>query len=163
MKIIIDADACPKEALQYAIKTGRKNSIEVVTVASFNHNIESDRHITVGNASQEADLKVINITESGDIVITQDWGLAAVILAKKASAMSPSGAEYRQDKIDFMLEEREIKAKFSRGGGRTKGPAKRTQEDENKFRETLDKIIKREQSRHTEPSHASESKMPQRQ
>ena len=62
MKIIIDADACPKEALQYAIKTGRKNSIEVVTVASFNHNIESDRHITVGNASQEADLKVINIT-----------------------------------------------------------------------------------------------------
>lgn len=146
MKIIIDADACPKEALQYAIKTGRKNGIEVVTVASFNHNIESDRHITVGNASQEADIKVINITEAGDIVITQDWGLAAVILAKKAAAMAPSGTEYRQDKIDFMLEEREIKAKFRRGGGRTKGPSKRTEEDEKKFRDTLDRITARQVS-----------------
>ena len=74
--------------------------------------------------------------------------------------MSPSGAEYRQDKIDFMLEEREMKAKFRRGGGRTKGPAKRTQEDESKFRETLDKIVKREQTRNSAPSHVSESKMP---
>ena len=102
MKIIIDADACPKNALQHAIKIGREKNIPVVTVASFNHNIESDMHITVGDASQEADIKIINITEPGDIVVTQDWGLAAVILSKKASAVNPLGIIYRQEKIDFM-------------------------------------------------------------
>ena len=143
MKIVIDADACPKNALQYALNAGKRENVEVVTVASFDHIIESDRHIVVGDESQEADIKIANITAAGDVVVTQDWGLAALIISKGAFAMNPVGIEYRPEKMDFMLEEREMKAKFRRGGGRTRGPAKRTAEDDARFAATLEKIIAR--------------------
>lgn len=143
MKIIIDADACPKAALTCCLETGRKNNIPVWTVASFNHDIVSPCHITVGGASQETDLKVVNMTGAGDIVVTQDWGLAAIVLAKKAYCLSPAGMEYRPEKMDFLLEEREVKAKLRRGGGRTKGPGKRTREDDSRFAAALDKILER--------------------
>ncbi len=141
MKLIIDADACPKTVLQICLKTGRKYGIPVWTVASFNHNIISDHHITVSNDSQEADLKILNITEKGDIIITQDWGLAAMVIGRSARCLSPVGREYSPDRIDFMLEEREMKAKFRRGGGRTKGPKKRTLEDDRNFEITLEKLV----------------------
>lgn len=143
MKILIDADACPKAVLQYCLDSGQRNGIPVLTVASFNHDIVSPNHITVGGTSQETDMKVINLTEPGDIVVTQDWGLASVVLAKKAYCLGPTGSEYRPEKMDFLLEEREIKAKFRRGGGRTKGPVKRTPEDDSRFAAALDGILKR--------------------
>ncbi|NLX74508.1 MAG: DUF188 domain-containing protein [Synergistaceae bacterium] len=141
MKIIIDADSCPKNSLLYTIQSGKREGIHVVTVASYNHNIESDRHITVGDSSQEADIKVMNLTEAGDLVITQDWGLAAMILSKTAYALNPIGIEYLQEKIDFMLEERAIKAKYRKSGGRTKGPKKRDSDDDLRFKNRLDEII----------------------
>ena len=87
MRIIVDADACPKSVLQLTLEAGAKYGIPVITVASFNHNIISSQHITVESGSQEADLKIINITEPGDLIVTQDWGLAAMVLSKKASAV----------------------------------------------------------------------------
>ena len=143
MKILVDADACPKVVLQLCLQTGRNYDVPVWTVASFNHNIVSDHHITVGSASQEADIKVINLTEAGDIVVTQDWGLASMVLGKTAYCLSPLGKEYNPERIEFLLEEREIKAKFRRGGGRTKGPAKRTPEDDRRFAAVLEGIIRR--------------------
>ncbi|MCE5286730.1 MAG: DUF188 domain-containing protein [Pelosinus sp.] len=141
MKIIIDADACPRSVLQICVELGRGYVVPVCTVASFNHQIVSDNHIVVGNNSQEADLKIINLTSAGDIVVTQDWGLAAMILGRNAYCVSPGGREYLEDKIEFLLEEREAKAKLRRGGGRTKGPKKRTAEDDQKFRCTLERLI----------------------
>ena len=141
MKILIDADACPKAALQICVQMGHKYSIPVWTVASFNHNIVSDNHIIVGSASQEADIKLINVTDPGDIIITQDWGLASMVLGKPAYCLSPTGREYCPEKIEFLLEERELKAKFRRGGGRTRGPSKRTREDDQHFESELERII----------------------
>jgi len=144
LKIIVDADACPKSVLQHTLGAGKKYGIPVITVASFNHNIISANHITVESGSQEADIKIVNITEPGDIIITQDWGLAAIMLSKKASALSPAGIEYEAERMTFMLEEREMKAKFRRNGGRTKGPKKRAAEDDIRFLRTLEKIVLRE-------------------
>lgn len=141
MRILVDADACPKTVFQICIKLGREYNIPVWTVASINHNIVSDNHVTVGSASQEADIKVINMTEKGDIVVTQDWGLAAMVLGKQAKCLSPHGKEYRPDAIEFLLDEREIKAKFRRGGGRTKGPKKRTTENDLRFEANLRRLI----------------------
>lgn len=143
MKILIDADACPKTVLQCCVEVGQKYSLPVVTVANVNHHIVSPHHITVDGTSQEADMKVINLTEAGDIVITQDWGLAALVLAKKAYCLSPAGSEYHSRTMDFLLEEREIKAKYRRGGGHTKGPKKRTKEQDVRFAENLENIIKK--------------------
>ncbi|HWR38681.1 MAG TPA: DUF188 domain-containing protein [Patescibacteria group bacterium] len=141
MKIVIDADACPKTVLRHCLEQGKEYNVPVFTVASFNHNILSDQHIMVGSASQETDIKIINLTKEGDIIVTQDWGLAAMVLAKNACCINPLGTEYRQEKMDFLLEEREIKAKLRRSGGRTKGPAKRTSEDDLRFITGLVKII----------------------
>ncbi len=143
MKILIDADACPRSVLQICMELGRKYNIPVWTVASFDHHIESDHPVMVGDDSQEADIKIINLTEAGDVVITGDWGLAAIVLGKEARCLSPVGREYRQEKIGFLLEEREAKAKFRRAGGKTKGPKRRTSEDDERFLSSLEKILSR--------------------
>ncbi|WP_054696484.1 YaiI/YqxD family protein [Syntrophomonas palmitatica] len=141
MKIIVDGDACPRSVLKICMEMGKKYNIPVWTVASFNHHIESDHHVVVGNSAQEADLKVVNLTGSKDIVVTQDWGLAAIILGKGALAVSPAGRVYLSQTIDFLLEEREIKSKVRRAGGRTKGPRKRTAADDKRFADKLEQII----------------------
>jgi uncharacterized protein YaiI (UPF0178 family) len=145
LKIIVDADATPKNALEICRRVAKEFSVTLVTVASFNHRIESDHHIVVGNASQEADTQVVNITSREDIVITQDWGLAAMVLGKGAKALSPMGRIFHEDTIDFLLEEREIKARFRRGGGRTRGPRKRTAADDLNFKNSLYSLLKQPQ------------------
>ena len=68
-------------------------------------------------------------------------GFGGLVLAKKACCLSPSGSEYRSEKMDFLLEEREIKAKVRRGGGRTKGPRKRQAEDDARFAAELERLL----------------------
>lgn len=146
--IIIDADACPRDALETAKKLGLRYGLACFTVASVNHMIDGPNHITVGADPQETDMKIVNITRKGDIVVTQDFGLAAIVLARGTLALSPRGKEYRPDSIDFLLEERSLKSRVRRGGGRTKGPAPRTKEDEQSFAHTLEKMILRVIAKH---------------
>ncbi|MFB0506183.1 MAG: DUF188 domain-containing protein [Thermodesulfobacteriota bacterium] len=148
MKILVDADACPKSVLRICMKLGCKYGIPVWSVASFDHNIESDHHLAVGNAPQEADIKIINMTDEGDVVVTQDWGLAAMVLGKGAKCLSPAGREFHSDKIEFLLEEREVKSKFRRSGGRTKGPKKRTVEDNRRFEICLERSLRNTEVRY---------------
>ena len=143
MKVLIDADACPRSVLQICIRLGRTYDIPVWTVASFNHVISSDHPIVVGDDFQEADVKIMNLTKAGDVVITGDWGLAAMVLGKGAKSLSPTGREFHPEKMGSLLEERELKAKFRRGGGRTKGPKKRILEDDRRFELGLEKILLR--------------------
>jgi len=143
VKILVDADACPRPVLEICIRLGRKYSTPVWTVASFNHRIESDHPIVVGDGFQEADIKIVNLTDPGDVVVTGDWGLAAMVLGKGAKCLSPVGREFHPKNIDFLLEERDLKAKFRRGGGRTKGPRKRTSEDDRRFEVSLEKVFLR--------------------
>lgn len=141
MKLLVDADACPKKALEICIRLGKKYSVPVWTVASFNHNINSENHILVGNAPEEADLKLMNLSQPGDIAVTQDWGLAAMLLGKSVRCLSPSGREFLRENIDFLLEERALKAKYRRGGGRTKGPKKRADVNDQIFESRLEKLL----------------------
>lgn len=141
MKVIVDADACPRPVLEICRRLARAAGVPVWTVASFHHEIRSDRHITVGDAPEETDLAVVNATGEGDVVITQDWGLAALVLARKARALSPDGRVFRPETMPFLLEERAHKARFRRGGGRLKGPGRRTDEDNRRFEAALAKLL----------------------
>jgi len=141
MKILVDADACPKTVLQICLSLGREQEVPVWTVASFAHRIESDHHIVVGNDPQEVDIKLINLTDPGDVVVTQDWGLAAIVLGRGARCLSPAGREFHSDRMAFLLEEREAKARARRAGGRTKGPRKRTTVDDQHFESSLRRIL----------------------
>ncbi len=147
MKLLVDADACPKSVLRICTRVAEKYDLLVITVASFNHRIDSDHHVIVGADPQETDFKIINSAEPGDVVVTQDWGLAAIVLGKGARPLSPVGREFRSDKMEFLLEERDVKAKFRRRGGRTKGPRKRTSEDDQRFEASLERIISKERAK----------------
>src|SRR4030042_4868745 len=147
MKILVDADACPRSVLQIGMRLGRKYNIPVGAVASFNHDIESDHHFVVGDDSQEADLKIMNLTEAGDVVVTSDWGLAAMVLGKGAKSLSPMGTEFRSEEREVLLAEREVKAKIRRGGGRTKGPKKRTSGEDQRSELGLEQILLRKKRR----------------
>ncbi len=147
MKLLVDADACPKSVLRICTKVAEKYDLPVITVASFNHRIESDHHVIVGADPQETDFKIINSAESGDVVVTQDWGLAAIVLGKGARSLSPVGWEFRSDRIEFLLEERDVKAKFRRRGGRTRGPRKRRPEDDQRFEASLERILSQQKAK----------------
>jgi len=142
-KVVVDADACPRACLNVLQRLKKVWKYRLLTVASVDHKIDNADHIVVDRGSDVADLVVMNNAARGDIVVTQDWGLAALVLGKGASAISPSGRIYTEDNIDFLLEERSIKAKYRRAGGRTKGPSARTTDDDLKFEENFLKLIER--------------------
>ena len=98
-------------------------------------------HICVDNEPQAADLKIVNLARPGDIIVTQDWGLAAMLLGKKAVCLSPTGSVYEPGKMDFLLEEREVKAKLRRNGKRTKGPRPRSLADDQRFAASLAQLL----------------------
>ncbi len=146
MKIVVDADAVPKSVLEICCWASVQFSLPLWTVASFNHNIvpyhiHLHTHRVVGNASQETDIQIMNICTPGDIVVTQDYGLAAMVLGKGAKALSPHGRIFTQHTIGFLLEEREIKARYRRVGGKTKGPKKRSLGDDKKFKAALRQLL----------------------
>ena len=141
MKIIVDADACPKNVLLICCQQGQTAGIPVYTVASCAHEIENEFHICVDNEPQAADLKIVNLARPGDIIVTQDWGLPAILLGKKAVCLSPTGSVYEPGKMDFLLEEREVKAKLRRNGKRTKGPRPRSLADDQRFAASLAQLL----------------------
>lgn len=141
LSVIVDADACPRGAMDVMRRCQVEFGYRLLTVASFNHVIDSPEHIMVGNGPDEADLAVVNRVRAGDIVVTQDWGLAALVLARGGRAVSPRGLTYTHEGMDFLLDERAAKAKVRRQGGRTRGPKARTSEDDAKFEEAFRRLL----------------------
>ena len=147
MKILVDADSCPKKAMMILIELAGLYNVPLLAISSFNHHIEGVERIIVGNEPQAVDMVLINKTGKGDIIVTQDWGLASLVLSKGGNCVATKGYVYSKEKIDFMLEERYIKAKIRKGGGKTKGPAPRTKEDDERFRKNLELLLKQENSK----------------
>ncbi|MDO3409179.1 YaiI/YqxD family protein [Saccharibacillus sp. CPCC 101409] len=141
-RILVDADACPvKEEVKRAARTA---NVPAVFVSSYDHMLREQsgvQIVRVDPGKESADLYIVNHTKAGDVVVTQDYGLAALVLAKKAFALSERGAVYDAGNIEFLLDRRHISAKVRRGGGRTKGPRKFTAEDRAVFSEKLLKLL----------------------
>lgn len=145
MKIIVDSDACPVKEI--IIQVAKKYDIETVFVCSLSHfsnNYETHnvKTIYVDDVFQSADLAIINRADVGDIVITGDFGLAAMALSKGAHALSFDGRIYDDRQIDDLLNIRHHKLKLLRSGGRNKGPKKRSKEDDDLFLASLEGLIK---------------------
>ncbi|WP_143316819.1 YaiI/YqxD family protein [Clostridium sp. HBUAS56017] len=141
MKIIIDGDACP--SISAIEKVAKSENIEVLIFCDINHYISSDYSTVrvVDSGFQSVDMHVVNNTFENDIVITQDYGVAAMCLPKKSFVLSPKGYSYTDKNIDRLLEERHISQRIRRGGGKTPNPKKRNKEDEIRLIEKLKKII----------------------
>lgn len=147
--IVVDADACPVKREIY--ETAEQFGTPVLMVASFDHRIEPKdgvEVIQVDRSSQSADMYIVNRIAAGDIVITQDFGLACIAIGKKAIVLSPRGEQYSNDNIDYLMERRHELAKRRRSGGKTKGPKAMLDEDRKRFQQKLTKVLRLQQEKH---------------
>lgn len=143
MRIYIDADACP--VVRIAEKIAIKYEIPVTLLCDTNHVLSSDySEIKIIGAGPDAvDFALVNLCKAGDIVITQDYGVAAMALGKGAYCIHQSGRWYTDDNINSMLNERYMakKARMASSKNHLKGPRKRTAEDDKHFEESFERLI----------------------
>lgn len=141
MKVLIDADGCP--VVDEVLAACRTKNIEAVILCDTSHQIarEGVKTITVSKGADSVDFALVNLVKPGDIVITQDYGLAAMCLAKKARVLRQDGLEYTSKNIDALLTVRYEHKKVRMAGGRVKGPSKRKQSDNDNFLKSLNNII----------------------
>ncbi len=143
MEIYVDADACP--VVRIVEKVAKENKIEVCLLCDTNHVLQSDySEIKIISAGADAvDFALVNLCRSGDIVVTQDYGVAAMALGKDAYAIHQSGRWYTNDNIDQLLMERHMAkaARRAKSKNHLCRPRKRTQEDDRHFEESFRKLI----------------------
>lgn len=145
MKILVDADVCP--VVRIVEEVAKEFQIPVVLLCDTNHILRSDYSeiVIVGAGTDAVDFKLVSICRKGDLVVTQDYGVAAMILAKGAFGIHQSGKWYTNENIDQMLMERHLakKARNAKKRNHLKGPTKRTTEDDVRFEVSLKKIIEK--------------------
>lgn len=137
MRILVDADACPVKTI--IVREAKKRGIPVTMVVDTSHQLNDgySEVVMVDKGADSADVKLINLTKSGDLVVTQDFGVAAMALGKRALALNQNGMEYSQQNMDKLLFERHVGKEVRRRGRHTKGAQKRTQADDRAFEENL--------------------------
>ena len=142
MKILIDGDACPVIRLTEDI--AKTHDIPVTIVVDHNHMIQSDYSeiVTVEQGNDSADFVLIGLVSAKDIVVTQDYGVASLALAKGAYALHQNGKEYTPQNIDLLLFERHLgkKQRHRNGKKHFKPIPKRTSVDDEQFKCSLIRI-----------------------
>ena len=133
MRILVDADACPVKKI--IVRLAKERNLPVTMLIDTSHQLNDgySTAITVDKQADSVDFKLMSLLTADDIVVTQDFGLAAMVLGKGAIAINQNGLVFSNDNIDKLLMERHIGAKVRRGGRCTKVPAKRTKEDNERF------------------------------
>ena len=144
MRVIVDADACP--VMDIIIEETEALSIPVYLVKSYDHYSTNDypEHVKtqyVDSGNDAVDYVIVKQIKPNDIVITQDYGLAALCLPKRCIVLHHQGYRFTQENIESKLMNRHLNAKARKAGQRTKGPKKFTKEQKEIFRSRFRKII----------------------
>ena len=143
MHIYVDADACP--VIRIVENIARKYNIETTLICDTNHVLTSDYSdvVTVSAGADAVDFKLVNLCTRDDIVVTQDYGVAAMALSKGAYAIHQSGKWYTNDNRERMLMQRHITkcAKRASSKNHINGPKKRSNEDNIHFAESFEKLV----------------------
>lgn len=137
MKILVDADACPVKKI--IVNIAKSKNIHVIMLIDTSHEIDDgySEVIVVDKSRDSVDFALVNKVEKGDIVVTQDYGVAAMALAKGAKVINQNGLIYSDKNMDKLLFERHLSQKVRRSGGRIAGSSKRTIEQDKKFEEAF--------------------------
>lgn len=141
MKIFIDADGCP--VVDITVRAAKKYGAECTIICDTAHSInrEGAETIIVDKGADSADLRLVNLVGAGDIAVTQDYGLAAMCLSRRAVVLDQDGRLYTEENISGLLEFRAVSAKIRRSGGRTKGKAKRTPQQDRDFEAAVTRLL----------------------
>ncbi len=143
--IYVDADACP--VTREAIAIGREHRARVVLVGNETQNLSRFASrpgvdaIQVGVGRDSADFAIVEQLKPGDIVVTQDLGLAAMALGRSALAVSPRGRVHTAATIDMELAVRHAEQRHRRSGGRTRGPSAMDADDTERFERALRRLL----------------------
>lgn len=148
MKILIDGDGCP--VVDCTVLAAKQYQKRVIIFCDTSHEIyrEGAETIVVSKGADSADFALVNQVCGGDIVVTQDYGLAAMCLAKKAKVINQNGVEYTNDNIDGFLMARHTAKKIRQGGGRLKGQPKRTEEQNFAFQKAIIQLVEGEEKKY---------------
>lgn len=141
LRVLVDADACPVKHI--ITRIAKEYNIPVIMFIDTSHVLNNtvSEVVTVDKQRDSVDIALINKTAAGDVVVTQDYGLAALALGSGARVLNQNGLIYSGDNIDQLLFERHMGQKVRRSGGRTSGPRKRVKEDDVKFEEALRRVL----------------------
>jgi uncharacterized protein YaiI (UPF0178 family) len=142
MRIIIDGDACPQRVKDICEVAAREFKVDLIIVVDIDHYIVSDYQVIVVEQGRDSvDYKIVQIFKEGDILVTQDYGLASLVLAKASAVIHTAGFFINRNNIDNLLQSRYISERIRKQGGKTKGPSKRTKEQDDNFRKCLYKVL----------------------
>ncbi len=141
IQILVDADACPVKDI--IVKNAKKRGIPVTMIIDTSHELFDGYStvVIVDKARDSVDIKLINLLKRGDIVVTQDYGVAAMGLGKGAKVLNQNGLVYNDDNIDRLLFERHLGQKVRRAGGRTGSIKKRSKENDEAFEKALNQLL----------------------
>ena len=141
--ILVDADACP--VVRQVEEIARRHGIPVTLLCDEHHIMRSDYSQVhyVSSGADAVDIALMNLCRRGDIVITQDYGVAAMALGKGAYAIHHTGKRYTNENIDLLLMERHLAKKARRASSKhhLHGPAKFTEADRQKFSAAFEMLI----------------------
>jgi len=142
-QIRVDADACPIAVRCSIEQMARKYRIGLVYYIDDSHELDPfyGQVRQVGQGRDSVDLALINQTRPGDIVVTQDYGLAALVLARRAIPIHPGGMLYTEQNIDSLLADRHMAARARKAGERFRNPRKRQHADDHNFSAQLQQQI----------------------
>lgn len=141
---MIDADACPD--LDRIIAFIKTVGLETILFCDTAHTIEREavETVVVSKGADAVDFSILKRMGNEDLVITQDYGLAAIVLAKKGLAIHPNGWLYTPENIDGLLMQRHLHQKARKAGHRTKGSGKRDHQISDKLMALLKAVLLKE-------------------
>ena len=142
MKILIDADGCP--VVDLTVRIAAQYKVPVLILCDTAHQIQRNGAQTLifGKGTDSVDFALVNRVHPGDLVITQDYGLASMCLARRARVLNQNGLEYTPENIDGLLFRRHENKKLLRAGKHPKGVSKRTKEQDTTYKNALEKILR---------------------
>lgn len=137
IKLFIDADACPVK--DEIIQITQSYPIDLVFVASYAHVGKKDDHrwVYVDSSKEAADLYIVNHAKDGDIVVTQDMGLASLLTSKNVYVITPHGKTVLEEDMAIVLHQRYLSYKHLSEGKKIKGPKPFVDQDRARFSEAL--------------------------
>ena len=141
MTILIDADGCP--VVDLTLQIAKQFGVPAIILCDTSHQIEREGAQTMvfDKGIDSVDFALVNRVKPGDVVVTQDYGLASMCLAKCARVLNQNGLEYTADNMEALMLWRYENKKLLRAGKHPKGSPKRTKEQDVRFADTLEKIL----------------------
>jgi Uncharacterized protein conserved in bacteria len=141
MNILVDADACPVKEI--IVRLAKKQKVPVIMLTDTSHLLDDgySKVITVDKGRDSADIRLVNLAGRGDIVVTQDFGVAAMALAKGAKALNQNGMVYDDSNMDRLLFERALGQEMRRAGARSGKFKKRSRQDDESFERVLSRML----------------------